>query len=452
MGESNLLSRKRCREIFTLARDAAGKLGVNDIELILSATADSLTRFANNEIHQNVSERSSVISVRAVIDGRTARASTNRSDRDGIGAAVEEAVALTRASRPVPDLQPMYGDLNESVHSRFSEAAAICTPSARAAAVAGAIRIVESHGQTAAGIYSTAENVEALLNARGVFRYYYDTLTQFSITAMAGDSSGWAKATSSVHDEVDPLELARQAAAKAALSDNPREIATGPCTVILEPAAVLDLVGQIFGDFSGTSLADNRSFLKDRIGERLFGPNISIYDDAAFPLQTGAPFDGEGVLRRPLTLVKAGVPRAVAYSRSAAAKAGVDPTGHGFPLPNEAGEAPLNIVIAGGSTPLNELMSSTARGILITRLWYIREVEPYEKVMTGMTRDGTFLIEGGEIVAGVRNMRFNQSVVELLRNVEALSPSVRASGEEAFDMVVPAMKVNGFNFSDVTKF
>jgi predicted Zn-dependent protease len=169
-------------------------------------------------------------------------------------------------------------------------------------------------------------------------------------------------------------------------------------------------------------------------------------------MQSGAPFDGEGVPRRPLTLVKNGVPKEIAYSRSAAAKAGVESTGHGFPLPNDAGEAPVNIVIAGGSSSLDQLIASTANGILVTRLWYIREVEPYDKVMTGMTRDGTFLIEGGEVVAGIRNMRFNQSVVELLRRVEALSPAVRASGEEAFDMVVPAMKVHDFNFTEVTKF
>jgi predicted Zn-dependent protease len=393
-----------------------------------------------------------VISVRAVSDGRTARASTNRADQQGIEAVVEEAIALARASDPMPDLQPLYGDVDESVHARYSEAAALCTPKARAAAIAEAIKLVELAGQTAAGIYSTAHNVEGLLNSRGVFRYYFDTLTQFSITAMAEDSSGWAKQSSPVHEEVNPVELARRASRKASLSRAPQVVDPGAYTVILEPAAVLDLVGQIFADFSGTTVADKRSFLNDRMGERVFGTNINIYDDATFPMQTGAPFDGEGVLRRPLTLVKAGAPRELAYSRAAAARAGAEPTGHGFPLPNEIGEAPVNIVIAGGPASIDELIASTRRGILVTRFWYIREVEPYEKVMTGMTRDGTFLIRDGEVVAGIRNMRFNQSVVELLRNVEALSPTVRASGEEAFDMAAPAMKAHNFNFSEVTKF
>jgi PmbA protein len=269
---------------------------------------------------------------------------------------------------------------------------------------------------------------------------------------MGGDSSGWAKATSAVHEEIQPRALAERAARKAALSYNPRQVEPGEYTVILEPAAVLDLVGQIFGDFSGTALVDQRSFLTDRMGERLFGENITIYDDVAFPLQTGAPFDGEGVPRKTLTLVKCGVPKEVAYSRACATRAGAEPTGHGFPLPNEQGEMPVNIVIAGGKQSLDDLVRSTANGILVTRLWYIREVEPYRKVMTGMTRDGTFLIRDGEVAAGLRNFRFNQSVVEMLQNVEALSAAVRATGEEAFDMVVPAMKVNGFRFTEVTKF
>jgi predicted Zn-dependent protease len=130
----------------------------------------------------------------------------------------------------------------------------------------------------------------------------------------------------------------------------------------------------------------------------------------------------------------------------------VEPTGHGFPLPNEIGEAPMNIVIAGGNTSLDEMIASTPHGILVTRLWYIREVEPYEKIMTGMTRDGTFLIEDGRLAAGLRNFRFNQGIIELLNQVEAMSAAVRASGEEAFDMVAPAMKVGGFHFTEVTKF
>jgi predicted Zn-dependent protease len=274
----------------------------------------------------------------------------------------------------------------------------------------------------------------------------------FSITAMAEDSSGWAKASACRATELDPQALARTASEKASQSRSPRELAPGKYTVLLEPAAVLDLTGQIFPDFSATALRDGRSCLADRLGKRLFGNGIQVGDDAAHPAQAGPPFDGEGVPRRGLFLVEDGTPREVAYSRQAAHAAGVAPTGHGFALPNEAGEAPLNIVIQGGSTPLERMVAATHRGVLVTRLWYIREVDPYEKIMTGMTRDGTFLVEQGELRGGIRNFRFNQSVIELLNNVEALSPSRRASGEEAPDMVVPAMKAHEFNFTEVTKF
>ena len=222
--------------------------------------------------------------------------------------------------------------------------------------------------------------------------------------------------------------------------------------MILEPAAVLDLVGQMFGDFGATAIEDGRSFLTARAQDKLFGENITITDDVYHEAQAGAPFDGEGVPRQTLTLVERGQIRQIPYSRQSARKAGAEPTGHGFPLPNEYGEAPMNIVIAGGDTSVEQMIASASRGLLVTRLWYIREVDPYQKIMTGMTRDGTFAIENGQVTCGVRNFRFNQSLIDLLQNVEALSPSQRASGEESFDMVVPAMKATNFHLSEVTKF
>jgi predicted Zn-dependent protease len=188
------------------------------------------------------------------------------------------------------------------------------------------------------------------------------------------------------------------------------------------------------------------------MGKPLFGKNISITDDAYHPLQLGTPFDGEGIPRQQVQLVDRGVPKNLVYSRSSAKAAKKKPTGHGFALPNEYGEAPMNLVFSGGDSSLEKMLATTDRGLLVTRLWYIREVDPYEKVMTGMTRDGLFLVENGKISSAVRNFRFNQSILEMLRNVEQLGPAVRATGEEAFEMVVPAMKVREFHFSEVTKF
>jgi len=263
---------------------------------------------------------------------------------------------------------------------------------------------------------------------------------------------------------LDAVLLAETAARKAVDSAHPREIAPGKYTVILEPAAVLDITGFMFWDFGGMAILDQRSFLNDRIGKKLFGENINIWDDGTHPLQAGSPFDGEGMQRRRMPLVENGVVKRVVYARGTAAKmktseyAGkvgpIEATGHGFPLPNEMGEMPMNIVFGAPENPqtVEQMIESTERGILVTRLWYIREVDPYEKILTGMTRDGTFLVENGKVQCGLRNFRFNESLISMLSNVEAMSVPLRASGEESFDMVVPAMKVKEFNFTEATKF
>lgn len=447
-----LLTQPECARIFERVEQAARRRGISEVEALFAAHRDALTRFANNTIHQNVAEQAQWLSIRVAVNHKTARATTNRLDSDSIERAVEEAAALAKSVAPDEDLLPMAGPAPAPPIPRFDSSTAAVSPGERARVVREAIAVVEGAGQTAAGIYSTGETIEGIFNSSGVAAWHQETLAQFSITAMADDSSGWAKASAVEHTAFDPVAMAKRAAEKARVSAKPREAPAGRYTVILEPAAVLDLVGQIFGDFSATAMHDKRSFLTDRMGSKLFGENIHIADDVRHPLQAGVPFDGEGVPRRKLTLVEGGVPRELCYSRASAKRMGVEPTGHGFPLPNDAGEAPLNIVIAGGETSLEQMIESTERGILVTRLWYIREVDPYEKIMTGMTRDGTFLIEDGGIRLGLRNFRFNQGVIELLNHVEALSPAARASGEEAFDMVVPAMKVRDFHFTEVTRF
>jgi len=450
--DCELLPRAQCRETMEQAQAEARAHGVKDVEVLMLAGAEALTRFANNTIHQNVAERTRHVSVRCQENNRTARATTNRTDAESIRRATRQAIAILRVQQADEKLPPMARPDKVVPVARWYSGTAGCAPMKRALLVKEVIQLCEEAGLTVAGIVSTEETVEALLNSEGVFCYHPETMATFSITAMAADSSGWAKSSSTDLEKLDVAALAKRAAGKAVSSGNPRELAPGRYTVILEPPAVLDLVGQIFGDFSGTALEDKRSFLTDRLGEKLFGENITIRDDVFHPLQAGAPFDGEGVGRQGLSLVQSGVAGEVAWCRAAAARNGRQPTGHGFPLPNPIGEMPQNLAIEGGGSSLDEMIRSTKRGILVTRLWYIREVDPYTKLMTGMTRDGTFLIEDGEVRGGLRNFRFNQSVVELLGNVEMLGPALRTSGEETFDMVVPAMKVREFQFSEVTRF
>lgn len=424
----------------------------DETEVDIGASADALTRFANNVIHQNVAEHAVGISVRAVVDGRTARATTNKSDDDSLRRTVEAAVSLARNEPKMPDLLAMPKKQKYQNVSRFFAATAAATPQDRARAVTKVCKMAEKNEQTAAGIFVSGSSHSLLANSRGLLARYEQTHSEFSVTILEENSSGWAKSNSPDIRTLDPLALAESASCKAADSRQPREVDPGHYTAILSPSAVLDLVGFLFYDFAGTAVLDKRSCLTGRIGKKILGENITIWDDVYHPLQSGPAFDGEGVPRQKVLLVDRGVPKNLVYARSTAKKMKAKPTGHGFSLPNEYGEAPMNLVFAGGDQSIDRMVSSTERGILVTRLWYIREVDPYEKILTGMTRDGTFLIENGKVAGGIRNFRFNQSVIEMLANVDALGPAVRAAGEESFEMVVPAMKVRNFHFSEVTKF
>jgi PmbA protein len=447
-----LFGERELRRIIDTVLRLAKAVGSEETEVHVDEVADALTRFANNAIHQNVAEHGLTVSIRTVAEGRTARATTNRVDEDSLRSAIEVSLSLAASQPENPLLLPVPGPQKYLRVNRFVKQTAAITPEDRAKAVRRACDLALRNGQVAAGIYATGQSQTATGNSRGLFAAYRETHAEFSITMQEKPAASWAKANSADVRLFDPQNLAAWASEKAHRAVAPRELAPGRYTVILEPAAVLDLVGSLFYDFAATALQDKRSCLNDRMGSQLFGKNISIYDDAYHPLQLGAPFDGEGLPRQKVQLVDRGVPKNLVYSRNSARVAGKKPTGHGFMLPNEYGEAPMNLVFSGGNSSLEQMIASTERGLLVTRLWYIREVDPYEKIMTGMTRDGLFLVEKGRVVSAVRNFRFNQSLLEMLRNVELMGPAVRATGEEAFEMVVPAMKVRDFHFSEVTKF
>ena len=465
-----MLNQDHASDIF----DRIKKLSsADEIEVHFSGGRFALTRFANNTIHQNVEEENHIVSVRTAFGGRTARATTNNFDNDGLKRVVEASESLAKVQHPDADLLPLpdareAANTDESARaaqlSRHFEQTAAITPQLRADAVKKIVDVARRHKLTTAGIFSSSESVEGIFNSRGLSRWHTQTLAEVSISMLGADSSAWQKANSPDVADLDPVRMAEIAAKKAVDAAHPREIPAGKYTVILEPSAALDIVGFMFWDYSGMAILDQRSFLTGRIGGQLFGDNITICDDVAHALQSGAPFDGEGMRRKRVPLVENGIVKRVVYARATAArmkrseqkdKVGpIEATGHGFPLPNEIGEMPLNIVFATPQNPrsLDEMIASTERGVLVTRLWYIREVDPYEKIVTGMTRDGTFLVEDGQVRHGVRNFRFNESLIQMLSKVEAMSVPVRACGEESFDMVVPAMKIRDFNFTEVTKF
>src|ERR1700727_3557310 len=467
-----MLTNEQAADIFQRIRKLSA---ADEVEVLFSGGSFALTRFANNTIHQNVAEENHVLSLRTVFSGRTARAFTNKFDDDSLRRVVASSESLARVQHPDSDLLPMAdsreaagnadsGSEPPQLPSRYFAQTAAITPQMRAVGVKNIVDVAQKYKLTSAGIFSSSESVDGVFNSCGLSRWHTQTLAEVSITMIGADSSGWQKANSPDLTNLDPLHLAEIAGKEAIDSANPAEIPAGKYTVILEPAAVLDLVGFMFWDYSGIAILDQRSFLTDRIGSQLFGEKITIWDDVAHPLQTGCPFDGEGMRRQRVQLVENGIVKRVVYARATAErmkrseyKDKVGPiaaTGHGFPLPHETGEMPLNIVFASEHDPqsIEQMISSTERGVLLTRLWYIREVEPFEKMVTGMTRDGTFYVENGRVQGGLRNFRFNESLIHMLSKVEATSVPVRSCGEESFDMVVPAMKIRDFNFTEVTKF
>jgi PmbA protein len=459
-----MLDKNQAAEIFAKLKEYSG---ADEIELYIYGGHNALTRFANNIIHQNVAEDNIGISVRTVFGGRTARATTNKVDDESLKRVVRSSENLAKVQHPDPDLLPMASGEEAkllSAPSRYFDQTAALEPANRADVVKKIVSVANKHQLITAGIFSNARNFEGIFNSRGLARWHNQTSSEISITMLGDDSSGWQKANSPNVADLNGPALAEIAASKAAGTTHPREIPAGKYAVILEPAAVLDMAGFMFWDFSGMAILDQRSFLNDRVGTKVFGGNINIWDDVTHPLQSGSTYDGEGTPRQRLQLVENGVVKRLTYARATAAKmqssehkdkvGPVAPTGHGFVIPNEMGEAPMNIVFSAPKDPKTkeQMIASTERGILVTRLWYIREVDPYQKILTGMTRDGTFYVENGKIQYGVRNFRFNESLIHMFSNVEEMGTPVRASGEESFDMVVPPMKVKDFNFTEVTKF
>ena len=449
---ATLLPERDLQRIINTVLQLANSTAADETEVHVDEVDDSLTRFANNAIHQNVAEHGVTVSVRTIVDGRTARATTNRTDEDSLRGVIDASLSLAHSQPKDPQLLPLPGKQRYRKFNRFLKSTATVTPGDRARAVRRACDLAIKNGQVAAGIFATGLSQSAIGNSRGLFAAYRETHAEFSITMQEQPAASWAKANSSDVRAFDTQSLAARASQKARLATSAKELPTGRYTVILEPSAVLDIVGFLFYDFAATALHDKRSCLTGRMGKQIFGKNITISDDVFHPLQLGANYDGEGLPRERVSLVENGIPNNLVYSRKSAKLAGKKPTGHGFNLPNEYGEAPMNLVFKGGDSSVEEMIASTDRGLLVTRLWYIREVAPYEKVMTGMTRDGLFLVENGKVTSAVRNFRFNQSLLEMLSNVELLGPAVRATGEEAFEMIVPAMKVSNFHFSEVTKF
>jgi predicted Zn-dependent protease len=424
------------------------------VEVLLSASDESLTRFAENAIHQNVASRGAEVVVRVLLGRKVGRASSTRTDAASVRATARRAAEIASCQRPDPEQLPLPGPARYTPVCTRAAATARCTPAMRAAAVARAAAACRRRGLKASGTFSTTLATVAVGNSRGVFAMQEATEATFGLTATGSDSSGWAETSHRDIRALDVEKTIRTAVEKALASRRPRAIEPGRATVILEHAAVTDfLLFMAYEGFGALSVLEGRSFLSGKMGRKVFGDNITIADDAYEPTAPGLAFDFEGCPRRRVPLVTDGVARGMVHDRRTARRMKKRTTGHALPQPNPYGPLPLNLVMASGDSSLDRMIAGTKRGILVTHFHYTNVIDPMKMVLTGMTRDGTFLVEKGRVGRPVKNMRFTVSALDAFSNVEAISRDRRYSA--AFfggGFVVPALKIRDFNFSSATGF
>lgn len=430
----------------TLTRSTA-----DETEAFISVSDSALTRYTRNSVHENMTELNRHLNVRAVIGKRIGVASTNKLDADGIAEVVARATEIAKLSPEDADFPGLPGDDGRQAidpPSPFDDATATLSPDARADAVNEIARVMLNHSLHAAGYVASRSDALAVGNSKGARRFFKSTDAAVNIKAIGEDSSGYAEGYSRSFGALDFTGLAERAAKKAVDSAHPGTLDPGHYAVILEPPAVHEfLVYLSWIGFGAQPFEEGSSFMSGKIGEKIMGANVTIRDDYAHALQDGIPFDFEGVPRQQVTLVQDGFACDVVFDSYYAAKLKHQNTGHALPAPNSEGPLPLNIVVDPGSKSVDQLVAETQRGILVTRTWYIRLVDQKKTLITGMTRDGLFLIANGKVTKGLRNMRFNESIVDALGRCEPAKDLVRSESH-----VVPALKIENFHFTSGTEF
>ena len=425
--------------------------GATEAEVLVAVGDDALTRFANSEIHQNVAESDIRVSLRFVRGKRIGVASSGRTDPEALRRLAETAgriAAIAEETRDWPGLPA--AEPPAPVEGGFALATADASPEMRAAGVRAVIAAADAAGVGAFGSFSTGVETVAVASSSGIRAAESRTAARLLTVSMGpDDGTGYAEAAAVDATAIDAAAVGREAAEKARRSASPVNLPPGDYPVVLEEYAVADLLDNLgFIGFSGLSVEEERSFFEP--GRRIGSELVTIVDDARDPAGMPAAFDYEGVPTRRVVMVEGGVCREIVHDAGTAARAGVPSTGHGLPAPNPWGPFPLHSAMAAGSTPREELVGGMKRGLLVTRFHYTNVVHGKLAVITGMTRDGTFLVEGGEVVGSVRNLRFTQSYLDALVAVEAVASDRRLLRGELGAVLVPAVRIGSWRFTGAT--
>ncbi len=424
--------------------------GADAVEVLFIHQWGGLTRFAHSSIHQSTWREDTGVRVRAVTKGRTGVAASN--EFSVAGAREAAASALEMASVAAPD--PLFPGLapRAPVPERpesFDQTTSEVTPEQRAEAVAALVGQI-GKGFHAAGAFDTDALEVAVANTEGQFCYAPATQTTLTTVVSGGDgSAGTAEVAAGKVSQIDAEAAGKRAFQKASDGQNPQDLQPGRYEVVLEPLAVTTLVAFLsYMGFGGRAIAEGRSPFSGKAGQKVAAPSIDIYDDALSPQTLGLSFDFEGTPKSRVSIIEGGVFLGGVHDRRSAKQAGVEPTGHALPAPNPDGAFPLNLFLRAGQATVEDMIRATHRGLLVSRFHYSNIVNPIDTTITGMTRDGTWLIENGEIRHPVKNLRFTQSILEALTNVDMIGRDSVIASEFFFAASrVPALKVSAFNFS-----
>lgn len=444
---NGLIGEDKLAEYGRLALDSSH---ASQTQVSVTGGDESLTRFANSTIHQNVAERNYELSVKVAAGRRLGYASTNQLSEDAIRQTVATAVRFAENQPENPDFVslPHPSEAYPACGTYFP-ATADYGPDRRAGAVQQVVRQAADIGGTASGSLSISATEKLILNSLGVRAYADYTSASLVVVCQTADGVSYAEAHSRDVWALDVEAVAREAAERCKQNRNPADIAPGEYDVVLLPYAVAELLGMLaWVGLGALNVQEDRSFMSGHIGEKIMSGHVSIWDDGADPRGFARPFDGEGVAKQRTELITDGVAKGVVYDSYTAHKEGKLSTGHGSGGPVNWGPSPANLFLRSGSASVDDMIGGIDHGLLVTRFHYINVLKEKQALLTGMTRDGTFLIEGGQIRNPVKNLRFTESMLRAFSRVDAVGSHLKVSPH----VCAPGLRIRGFRFTGVTEF
>jgi PmbA protein len=426
-------------------------------EVLLLTEDSSLTRFTQSNVHQHVAERNGTLILRVVLGKRIAVVTTNILSSSSLEKTLQKAISLAKLQHPNNEFISLPEPKPIAEVDTYSKTITSLTPNKKVKMVKDIFNLVRGMGFKASGAFSNGEVELAVVNSLGVEAYQKYSDLFLHLIVEDGKSSGYTSFVSRDVDRLDIKRLTEETIEKVSKRE-PIQIEPGEYEVILEPYAVSELLSFLgYLGFHALAVQEDRSFFCNELGKKMVNEKVTIYDDGLDPKGLQIPFDFEGIPKQKVTFFEKGVAKGVTYDSFTAGREGKDSTGHGLIAPNTAGPIPINLFMEGGESSLDEMVRSVRKGIYVTRFHYINVVEPMKAVITGMTRDGTFLIEEGEIKRPIKNMRFTESILRALSRVSAISKDRRICSEGTVysrrfvtGTVVPTIKVDGFSFSGVS--